>query len=69
MEDLKKIRDNVKGLYLENQLLKSMNKEKDKIIDDLMYKVEQLESDLEYSKVNTSIKKLVKTNRNMIRYN
>ena len=32
-------------------------------------KVEQLESDLEYSKVNGSIKKLVLTNNNIKKYN
>ena len=69
MKDMKEIRNKISILHNEKLFLKSLNKEKDEIIEKLMYKVEQLENDLEYSKVNGSIKKLVKTNRPMIRYN
>ena len=67
--NLKEIKNKLSNLYSQNKLLLSLNKEKDRIIDELMYKIEQLESDLEYSKNDGGIKKLILTNKNMIKYN
>ena len=69
MKDMNEIKSTIVTLSKENRLLKSLNNEKDRIINELMYKVEQLENDLEYSKVNGNIKKLILTNRSMVKYN
>lgn len=49
----------IKDLLNKNKLLYLENLDQKRMIDELMYKVEQLESDLEYSKVNGGIRKLV----------
>lgn len=69
MKDMNEIKSTIIILSKENKFLKSINNEKDKIIEELMYKVEQLENDLEYSKVNKTIKKLMLANKSMVKYN
>ena len=69
MKDMNEIKTTIITLTKENNFLKSLNNEKDRVINELMYKVEQLEKDLEYSNVNGGLKKLILTNRNMIKYN
>ena len=69
MKDMNEIKSTIIILSKENMFLKSINNEKDRIIEELMYKVEQLENDLEYSKVNKTIKKLILTNKSMVKYN
>lgn len=59
MKDIKEIKIVITSLLSENKTLKNVIFEKDRIIEDLMYKVENLQNDLEYSKVNGGIKKLV----------
>ncbi len=59
MENLKEIKNIISSLIYENKLLTSINREQQRIIDELMYKNEQLENDLEYSKVNGGIKKKI----------
>ena len=69
MKDMNEIKTTIITLTKENNFLKSLNNEKDRVINELMYKVEQLEKNLEYSNVNGGLKKLILTNRNMIEYN
>ena len=69
MRDMNEIKSTIITLSKEKEFLKSLNIEKYRIIDELMYKVEQLENDLEYTKVNSNIKKLVLTNKSMVKYN
>ena len=69
MRDMNEIKSTIITLSKEKEFLKSLNIEKYRIIDELMYKVEQLENDLEYIKVNSNIKKLVLTNKSMVKYN
>ncbi len=64
MKDMQEIKNKVSILYRENLILKSLNNEKDRIIEELMFKIEKLEEDIEYSKVNGGIKKLVLVNKN-----
>jgi len=57
--DMKEIKNIIISLLSQNNLLKNVISEKDKIIEELMYKIDDLQNDLEYSKVNGGIKKLV----------
>lgn len=59
MQDLKEIKNTLSSLIYKNKLLTSINREQQRIIDELMYKNEQLESDLEYSNVNGGIRKKI----------
>jgi len=59
MLDMKKIKETIASLSAQNKVLKNVIFEKNRVIEELMYKVEQLESDLEYGKVNGGMKKLV----------
>ena len=59
MLDMKKIKETIFSLLTQNKVLKNVIFEKNRVIEELMYKVEQLENDLEYSKVNGGMKKLV----------
>jgi len=61
MKDIKEIKTVISSLLLENKILKNVLSEKDRIIEELMNKVDDLQNDLEYSKVNGGIKKLVLT--------
>lgn len=61
MKDIKEIKTVISSLSLENKILKNVLSEKDRIIEELMNKVDDLQNDLEYSKVNGGIKKLVLT--------
>ncbi len=61
MKDIKEIKTVITSLISENNILKNVISEKDRIIEELMNKVEDLQKDLEYSKVNGGIKKLVLT--------
>ena len=61
MKDIKEIKTVIISLISENNILKNVLSEKDRIIEELMNKVEDLQNDLEYSKVNGGIKKLVLT--------
>lgn len=61
MNDIKEIKTVISSLLLENNILKNVVSEKDRIIEELMNKVDDLQNDLEYSKVNGGIKKLVLT--------
>lgn len=61
MKDIKEIKTVISSLLLENKILKNVVSEKDRIIEELMNKVDDLQNDLEYSKVNGGIKKLVLT--------
>lgn len=51
MLEMREIKTTIISLLKENKVLNNVILEKDRIIEELMYKVEQLESDLEYSKV------------------
>lgn len=66
--NLSEIKNIILKISNQNKMLLALVNDKDRIIEELMYKVEQLQSDLEYSKVNSGIKKLVLTNNNMIKY-
>lgn len=59
MQDLKDIKNIISSLIYNNKLLSSINQEQKRIIDELMYKNEQLESDIEYAKVNGGLKKKI----------
>ena len=59
MKDMKEIKTTITSLLFQNTILKNVISEKDRIIEELMYKVENLQNDLEYSKVNGGINKLV----------
>jgi len=61
MKDFKEIKIIITSLILDNNMLKNVITDKDRIIEELMNKVEDLQNDLEYSKVNGGIKKLVLT--------
>ncbi len=61
MKDIKEIKTIISSLNTKNKQLTLINIEKDRIINELMDKIEKLENDLEYSKVNGGIKKLVLT--------
>jgi len=58
-KDMKEIKTTITSLLFQNTILKNVISEKDRIIEELMYKVENLQNDLEYSKVNGGINKLV----------
>jgi len=57
--DMKEIKNIIISLLSQNNLLKNVISEKDKIIEELMYKIDDLQNDLEYSKASGDIKKLV----------
>lgn len=59
MINMKEIKTIITSLLTQNNILKNVISEKDRIIEELMYKVEDLQNDLEYSKVNGGIKKLI----------
>ena len=59
MKDIKEIKRVILSLLSENKFLKSIIFEKDKIIRELMSKIEDLQNDIEYSKASGDIKKLV----------
>lgn len=59
MINMKEIKTIITSLLTQNKILKNVILEKDRIIKELMDKVEDLQNDLEYSKVNDGIKKLV----------
>lgn len=59
MQEMKDIKKIISSLVYNNKLLYSINQEQKRIIDELMYKNEQLESDIEYAKVNGGIKKKI----------
>ena len=61
---MKEIRVKINGLVKENKYLRALNKEQQRIIDELMYKVEQLEGDLEYANVHGGLKGLVLRKKN-----
>lgn len=59
MEILKEIKTVINSLNTKNKELTLINIEKDKIINELMDKVEELENELDYKKKNDGIKRLV----------
>lgn len=59
MINMKEIKTIITSLLTQNKILKNVILEKDRIIKELMDKVEDLQNDLEYSKVNDGIQKLV----------
>lgn len=59
MQEMKDIKNIISSLIYNNKLLSSINQEQKRIIDELMYKNEQLESDIEYAKVNGGLKKKI----------
>lgn len=59
MIDLKEIKTIISLLNTKNKELILINIEKDRIIKELMDKVEELENDLEYKKRNDGIKRLI----------
>jgi len=61
MQDIKEIKRVILSILSENKILKNVVIEKDRIIEELINKVDDLQNDLEYSKINGGIKKLVLT--------
>lgn len=59
MVDLKEIKTVINLLNTKNKELTLNNYEKDRIINELMDKVEELENELDYKKKNDGIKRLV----------
>lgn len=59
MEDLKEIKTIISSLNTKNKELTLINIEKDRIINELMDKVDELENELDYKKKNDGIKRLV----------
>ena len=51
------------SLLTQNNILKNIINEKDKIIEELINKKQDLQNDLEYSKVNGEIKALGKNSK------
>ena len=50
MKDIKEIKTVISSLILENKILKNVVSEKDRIINELMDKVDELENELDYKK-------------------
>lgn len=59
MADLKEIKTIISSLNTKNKELILINIEKDRIINELMDKVDELENELDYKKKNDGIKRLV----------
>ena len=59
MADLKEIKTIISSLNIKNKELTLINIEKDRIINELMDKVDELENELDYKKKNDGIKRLV----------
>jgi len=59
MKDIKEIKTVISSLLLENKILKNVVSEKDRIINELMDKVDELENELDYKKKNDGIKRLI----------
>lgn len=59
MEDLKEIKTIISSLNTKNKELTLINIEKDRIINELMDRVDELENELDYKKKNDGIKRLV----------
>lgn len=59
MEDLKEIKTIISSLNKKNIELTLINIEQNRIINELMDKVDELENELDYKKKNDGIKRLV----------
>lgn len=59
MKDINEIKTVISSLLFENKILKNVVFEKDRIINELMDKVDELENELDYKKKNDGIKRLV----------
>lgn len=59
MADLEEIKTIISSLNTKNKELTLINIEKDRIINELMDKVDELENELDYKKKNDGIKRLV----------
>ena len=59
MTDLKEIKTIISSLNTKNKELTLINIEKDRIINELMDRVDELENELDYKKKNDGIKRLV----------
>lgn len=59
MKDVKEVKSVVTSLLTQNNILNNIISEKDKIIQSLMYEIEDLQETIEYIKVNGAVKQLV----------